>query len=143
MQFDPVDHGRRGSAELYLEEPSEITTIRDVLRPIEDGDSTIDVNLSVLPANRNRFNVDLLAGHPHFAIIEDRLSAAWQQLRARDTQGFRQTNWNNLLRNALHDRYDLAMYDLGPSLGSISQNNRYANTLYVLTLIVGSPLPRS
>jgi cellulose biosynthesis protein BcsQ len=110
------------AAALYLDSPGEVSTIRDVLRPIEDGDSTIDVDLTFLSADRNRFGVDLLAGHPHFAIIEDRLGAAWQQLRARDTQGFRQTNWNNLLREALQDRYDLAMYDLGPSLGSINRS---------------------
>jgi cellulose biosynthesis protein BcsQ len=114
--------GVEEAAELYLDSSTGITTIRDVLRPIEDGDSTIDVDLNVLRAVDNRFNVDLLAGHPHFAIIEDRLGAAWQQLRARDTQGFRQTNWNNLLREALSDKYDLAMYDLGPSLGSINRS---------------------
>jgi cellulose biosynthesis protein BcsQ len=112
------------AAELYLESDNapDITTIRDVLRPIEDGDSSIDPDLQVLSSELNRFKVDLLAGHPHFAIIEDRLGAAWQSLRARDTQGFRQTNWNNSLRESLHDKYDLAVYDLGPSLGSINRS---------------------
>lgn len=116
--------GVEQAAELYLEsdEAADITTIRDVLRPIEDGDSSIDNDLRVLSAGENRFKVDLLAGHPHFAIIEDRLGAAWQQLRARDTQGFRQTNWNNSLRQSIHDQYDLAIYDLGPSLGSINRS---------------------
>jgi cellulose biosynthesis protein BcsQ len=112
------------AAELYLEtdEAPRVTTIRDVLRPIEDGDSRIDPNLRVLSADRNRFRVDLLAGHPHFAIIEDRLGIAWQMLRGQDKQGFRQTNWNSLLCASLTDKYDLAIYDLGPSLGSINRS---------------------
>lgn len=115
--------GIDAAADLYLQPSSSgITTIRDVLKPIEDGDSTIDADVNALPASQNRFNVDLLAGHPHFAIIEDRLGTAWQQLRARETAGFRQTNWNNLLRESMNERYDLAIYDLGPSLGSINRS---------------------
>ena len=116
--------GVEEAAKLYLEsdDAADITTIRDLLKPIEEGDSSIDDDLSVLRAKDNRFKVDLLAGHPHFAIIEDRLGSAWQMLRARDTQGFRQTNWNNALRRSLHDKYDLAFYDLGPSLGSINRS---------------------
>jgi cellulose biosynthesis protein BcsQ len=116
--------GVEEAAELYLSntQPAPITTIRDVLRPIEDGDSSIDDDVRVLPAIANRFGVDLLAGHPHFAIIEDRLGLAWQMMRARDTQGFRQTNWNSSLCTSLADKYDLAIYDLGPSLGSINRS---------------------
>ena len=116
--------GVEDAAELYLsKDPTPpTTTIRDVLKPIEDGDSSIDIDLRVLPANANRFNVDLLPGHPHFAIIEDRLGLAWQMLRARDKQGFRQTNWNTALCASLQDKYDLAIFDLGPSLGSINRS---------------------
>lgn len=112
------------AAELYLsnEDSPAITTIRDVLKPIEDGDSTIDVDIRVLPANSNRFDVDLLPGHPHFAIIEDRLGTAWGELRARQKPGFRQTNWNSALSASLSEQYDLAIYDLGPSLGSINRS---------------------
>jgi cellulose biosynthesis protein BcsQ len=115
--------GVEEAAELYLSvDANSPTTIRDVLKPIEDGDSSIDVDLRVLPASDNRFNVDLLPGHPHFAIIEDRLGHAWQMLRARDKQGFRQTNWNTALCASLDDKYDLAIFDLGPSLGSINRS---------------------
>lgn len=115
--------GVEEAAELYLSnDASSPTTIRDVLKPIEDGDSSIDIDLRVLPASANRFKVDLLPGHPHFAIIEDRLGHAWQMLRARDKQGFRQTNWNTALCASLDDKYDLAIFDLGPSLGSINRS---------------------
>ncbi|EDW2259391.1 ParA family protein [Salmonella enterica] len=114
--------GVEGSAELYLSQENGISTIKDVLQPIEDGDSTINTDLTFLKASDNRFGVDLLPGHPYFAIIEDRLGAAWGQLRARDRQGFRQTNWNTLLCDFLSDKYDLVMFDLGPSLGSINRS---------------------
>lgn len=114
--------GVEASAELYLSTNNTISTIKDVLQPIEDGDSTINTNLTFLKSSENRFGVDLLPGHPYFAIIEDRLGAAWGQLRARDRQGFRQTNWNTLLCNHLEGKYDLVMFDLGPSLGSINRS---------------------
>jgi len=114
--------GVENSAELYLDPNPTISTIKDVLQPIEDGDSTINTELTFLKSSDNRFGVDLLPGHPYFAIIEDRLGVAWGQLRGRDRQGFRQTNWNTLLCNYLEDKYDLVMFDLGPSLGSINRS---------------------
>lgn len=110
------------SAELYLRKKKEISTIKDVLQPIEDGDSSINTNLKFLKAKDNRFGVDLLAGHPHFAIIEDQLGAAWGLVRGRQKQGFRQSNWNSLLCDFLSDKYDLVFFDLGPSLGSINRS---------------------
>lgn len=114
--------GVENSAGLYLDPNPTISTIKDVLQPIEDGDSTINTDLTFLKSSDNRFGVDLLPGHPYFAIIEDRLGVAWGQLRGRDRQGFRQTNWNTLLCNYLEDKYDLVMFDLGPSLGSINRS---------------------
>ncbi|WP_227722641.1 ParA family protein [Yersinia proxima] len=114
--------GVEKSAELYLNDNNQISTIKDLLSPIEDGDSSINTNLNFLLAKDNRFQVDLLAGHPFFAIIEDRLGTAWGQVRAREKQGFRQTNWNTLLCNHLEGKYDLVVYDLGPSLGSINRS---------------------
>lgn len=99
-----------------------ISTIKDVLQPIQDGDSGINTDLQFLQAKDNRFNVDLLPGHPEFAIIEDRLGIAWGQLKARETSGYRQTNWNTLLCKFLSDSYDIVFFDLGPSLGSINRS---------------------
>lgn len=114
--------GLEKSAEFYLSENKQISTIKDVLQPIEDGDSSINKNLTFLKSEDNRFGVDLLAGHPHFAIIEDQLGAAWGLVRGRQKQGFRQSNWNSLLCDYLSDKYDLVFFDLGPSLGSINRS---------------------
>jgi len=111
------------AADLYIDGGNGApSTIRDVLAPIEDGDSSINTDLIFHKAAENRFSIDLLPGHPHFAIIEDRLGAAWSQVKGRDKQGFRQTNWNTLLCAFLQDKYDLVIYDLGPSLGSINRS---------------------
>lgn len=98
-----------------------ITTIRDVLQPIEDGDSQISTNIKPILSSRNRFGVDVLPGHPGLSIIEDRLGAAWHDLLGGDIGGIRKTNWNTALCTELQDRYDVIFFDLGPSLGSINR----------------------
>lgn len=98
-----------------------ITTIRDILSPIEDGDAHISSVLQPILGSRNRFGVDVIPGHPGLSIIEDRLGAAWHDLLGGDIGGIRKTNWNTALGAALRDRYDIVLYDLGPSLGSINR----------------------
>jgi cellulose biosynthesis protein BcsQ len=98
-----------------------ITTIRDVLSPIEDGDSHISDKITPILSSKNRFGVDILPGHPGFSIVEDRLGAAWHELLGGDIGGIRKTNWNASLTSLLSDRYDIVLYDLGPSLGSINR----------------------
>jgi cellulose biosynthesis protein BcsQ len=100
---------------------SSISTIRDVLQPIEDGDSHISDKVQPILSSKNRFGVDLLPGHPGFSIIEDRLGAAWHDLLGGDIGGIRKSNWNTALCNVIRDKYDLVFFDLGPSLGSINR----------------------
>jgi cellulose biosynthesis protein BcsQ len=101
---------------------SRVTTIRDILQPIEDGDSHISNIISPILGSKNRFNVDLIPGHPGFSIIEDRLGAAWHDLLGGDIGGIRKTNWNTSLCRQILDKYDLTFFDLGPSLGSINRS---------------------
>ncbi|MBI0399302.1 ParA family protein [Cyclobacterium marinum] len=101
---------------------SEITTISDILQPVEDGDSTILETIVPINKSTNRFNVDLIPGHPTFSIIEDRLGSAWHELKGGDLGGIRKTNWNTSLVAQLKDRYDFVFFDLGPSLGSINRS---------------------
>lgn len=99
-----------------------INTIRDILQPIEDGDSHISNIIKPILGSKNRFNTDLIPGHPAFSIIEDRLGAAWHDLLGGDIGGIRKSNWNTSLCNHISDKYDLAFFDLGPSLGSINRS---------------------
>jgi cellulose biosynthesis protein BcsQ len=116
--------GEEFSTDLYWNKDSQnqVTTIRDVLQPIEDGDSQISTSITPIISSRNRFNVDLLPGHPSFSIIEDRLGAAWHDLRGGDIGGIRKTNWNTSFCSSIHGKYDFAFFDLGPSLGSINRS---------------------
>ncbi len=116
--------GEEYTTELYLKENqgNEITTIRNILQPIEDGDSNINEAVVPLKSSSNRFNVDLIPGHPGFSIIEDRLGAAWHDSFGGDLGGLRRTNWNTHLCSILKNKYDFVFFDLGPSLGSINRS---------------------
>lgn len=116
--------GENYAAELYFSDsvPGATTTISDILRPIEDGDSNISDSIIPIKSSDNRFGVDLIPGHPSFSIIEDRLGAAWHELMGGDIGGIRKTNWNTYLKRKIHSHYDYVLYDLGPSLGSINRS---------------------
>lgn len=117
--------GQEYSINLYWNGGSKeerVTTIRDILRPIEDGDASIDKEIRPIISSKNRFGVDVIPGHPGFSIVEDRLGQAWHDLLGGDIGGIRKTNWNTELSRALASRYDYVFYDLGPSLGSINRS---------------------
>jgi cellulose biosynthesis protein BcsQ len=116
--------GQEYATELYWNgnNANNVTTISDILQPIEDGDSKINDNIIVVKSSQTRFNVDLIPGNPKFSIIEDRLGAAWHELLGGDIGGIRKTNWNTLLIERLKNSYDFIFFDLGPSLGSINRS---------------------
>lgn len=116
--------GQEFASELYLdqESPSQITTISDILQPIEDGDSKISDSFVPIKSSDTRFNVDLIPGNPKFSVIEDRLGSAWHDLLSGDVGGIRKTNWNTLLIEKIKNNYDYVFYDLSPSLGSINRS---------------------
>lgn len=116
--------GQEFATELYWEQnpPSQITTISDILQPIEDGDSRISDVFVPIKSSETRFNVDLVPGNPKFSIIEDRLGSAWHDLLGGDVGGIRKTNWNSSLIEKIKNNYDFVFYDLGPSLGSINRS---------------------
>jgi cellulose biosynthesis protein BcsQ len=116
--------GEEYSTNLYFSDDhnKKVSTISGILQPIEDGDSTISQEIIPIKSSENRFDVDLIPGHPSFSIIEDRLGAAWHDLQGGDLGGIRKTNWNTFLREKIKDRYDFVLYDLGPSLGSINRS---------------------
>ena len=116
--------GQEFAIELYWEQTisSQITTISDILQPIEDGDSKISSDFIPIKSSETRFNVDLIPGNPKFSIIEDRLGSAWHELLGGDIGGIRKTNWNTFLIDKIKNNYDFVFYDLGPSLGSINRS---------------------
>jgi cellulose biosynthesis protein BcsQ len=102
--------------------PSPAQTLFDVLQPIAQGDSSITRTITPLLGSRNRFKVDLIPGHPRLATLEDLLSQAWVNFGGGDLGGARKTNWNSELTTVLDERYDLAFFDVGPSLGALNRS---------------------
>ena len=96
-------------------------TILDVVRPIQLGDASIDTDPHPLLSSDTRFGVDVLAGHPRLSIIEDVLSQAWSEAAGGTIGGIRKSNWCASLCSALAQRYDIAFFDIGPSLGSLNR----------------------
>lgn len=96
-------------------------TIIDVVRPIELGDADIQVGVPPMLSSQNRFGVDLIPGHPRMSIVEDLLSRAWGETLGGDIGGIRRTNWVSALLAEYEDRYDVIIFDVGPSLGSLNR----------------------
>lgn len=96
-------------------------TIIDLLQPIEDGDAGIKSGIKPVKSSLNRFTVDILPGHPRMSIIEDLLSRAWSEAIGGEVGGIRKTNWVSSLITEYEDNYDLIVFDVGPSLGSLNR----------------------
>lgn len=98
------------------------TTIAELMRPIQEGDSEVSNKFVPIGKERNRFGCDLIAGHPSFSFLEDKLSLAWSDVSAGEIGGYRKTNWARHLCAHVSDLYDLVLFDVGPSLGAINRS---------------------
>jgi cellulose biosynthesis protein BcsQ len=96
-------------------------TLLQVVRPISDGDASINTSIEPLSRSDNRFEVDIIPGHPRMSVVEDQFSQAWAGTRAGDIGGLRRTNWASQLCATVGRDYDLVFFDLGPSLGSLNR----------------------
>lgn len=72
--------------------------------------------------NSVRFGVDLLPGHPRFALREDLLARDWSETLTGKDRGLQTTYAFRHLLNQLAPEYDLIMVDMGPSLGAINRS---------------------
>lgn len=100
---------------------SEGKTVMGSLRNIRAGDSTLDTAAFTVHRGE-RFDVDVLAGHPSLSIFEDILSEAWTKFRGGEVAGARRTVWLRSLREFLGDRYEVIIVDVSPSLGAINRS---------------------
>ncbi|WP_026157098.1 AAA family ATPase [Corynebacterium capitovis] len=96
-------------------------TVYNLFIPLREGEPEIDSDVPVYRSER--FGVDVLAGHPNLSQIEDVMSAAWQTALGRETASFRRVHWAGQLVSAMEraDRYDMVMFDVGPSLGPFNR----------------------
>jgi cellulose biosynthesis protein BcsQ len=92
------------------------------LQPIIAGDASIEKQFTTATPGSNRFGVSLLPGHPQIALLEDKLSQTWTTYVGGDLGGARVSNWNTQLLALLRSRYDLIVFDVGPSLGALNRS---------------------
>lgn len=106
---------------LYLGSSPTTRTLFDYLSPIEAGEPAIAGPVSPSLGCMNSFGTDLIPGHPKMALVEDKLSSAWNDLQAGTPSGYRISNWCSQMFESLHDRYDYVLFDVGPSLGALNR----------------------
>lgn len=109
----------------YLKSESDtihVDTLLDVLSPLSAGEPHPRMKVEPAPMRLNRFGVDLLPGHPKVALLEDKLSRNWTDFLGGDLGGARVTNWNTQFLTQFDDRYDLIVFDIGPSLGALNRS---------------------
>lgn len=102
---------------MYFYDETSSFTINSVIRPLSLGKGySRDLNVSRSP----RFGVDVLPGDPRLALTEDLLAKDWGSAIGGDARGVRTTLlFAELLKRCEH--YDLVLFDVGPSLGSINR----------------------
>lgn len=118
--------------DIYVSPTTTYKTLYSCLKPLELGEPSIDDDVIPILASTNRFLTDIIPGHPKMSIIEDRLSDAWSDLQGRDIRGYRITNWCAGLLAAIESRYDLVVFDVGPSLGALNRSVILASD-YIVT----------
>jgi cellulose biosynthesis protein BcsQ len=100
----------------------EIDSLKQVLLPLIGGDASLKSHHKIAAPSTNKFGISVLPGHPHVALLEDRLSTNWTQFMGGDLGGARVSNWNTQLLSHLSQQYDLIIYDVGPSLGALNRS---------------------
>ncbi|BCM07127.1 phage-related regulatory protein [Ralstonia solanacearum] len=72
--------------------------------------------------NSERFGVDLIPGHPSFALREDLISNDWGDSLLGRERGLQTTFTFKYLLDQVSSNYDYAFIDMGPSLGAINRS---------------------
>lgn len=109
-------------------------TLLDVIKPIRDGEAEISRHVAPILSSRNRFRIDLLPGHPEMSVLEDLLGESWGKIKAGDVGSFRRSNWAKALLDHFSDRYDLVVFDLGPSLGALNRTVMLATHFFLVPM---------
>ena len=119
---------------LYENEYLIKSTLYYILKSIEDGEPSINKDYAVIEKAKSKYKTDMIAGHPRLSMLEDRLSDSWNKLGSGDIGGVRVTNWMNQLLLHIQDKYDIAIVDVGPSLGALNRSVLLASNYFLAPL---------
>jgi len=108
--------------DIYLANNQAYQTLFSFVKPLAEGEPKISLEGNPLIGSQNSYHTDIIPGHPSMSVIEDILSDAWSKTKSGDIGGIRVTNWCNYLLNNFSDRYDLIIFDVGPSLGALNRS---------------------
>lgn len=106
---------------IYLKDSKE-TTLLSFLQPISIGEASLNLANLPFPKEKNRYEIDIIPGHPRLSFMEDKLSENWRNCTAGDIGGFRITNWVKSIGNHFSSNYDFIIFDVGPSLGALNRS---------------------
>lgn len=112
---------------------SERESILFALSNIQDGDSEIKDGFKLHKSNR--FNINVLAGHPSLAAIEDDFSSSWVDFKAGKPGGARRSAWLRQLCARIDSDY--IIIDMGPSLGALNRSTLLACDYFVTPVEAG------
>lgn len=107
---------------IYFNENGMSKTLYSYLKPFEMGEPGLQLPTEPILGTNNRYNTDIIPGHPSMSVIEDHLSDAWTALQGSQIGGYRITNWCHHLVSDLAGRYDIIVFDVGPSLGALNRS---------------------
>lgn len=111
----------------YFYEETSSFTIYNVIRPLSLGKGySKDLSVSKSP----RFHVDVLPGDPRLALTEDLLAKDWGAAIGGDARGIRTSLMFAELMSRCQE-YDVVLFDVGPSLGSINRAVLIASDYFV------------
>lgn len=107
-------------------------TIDSIIRPLAIGKG---YSKRLSPRRSRAFGLDVVPGDPRLALTEDLLATDWVQAVSGNTRGLRTSFvFSNLLQRCSH--YDLVMFDMGPSLGSINRAVLLATDFFVTPMSI-------
>lgn len=116
----------------YFYEETSSFTIHNIIRPLSLGKGySRDLSVTASP----RFGVDVLPGDPRLALTEDLLAKDWGSAVGGDSRGMRTTlMFAELMRRC--DHYDIVLFDVGPSLGSINRAVLLASDFFIAPMSI-------
>lgn len=100
--------------------------------PIKKGKGNF-INPNIVRSER--FQVDLIVGHPKLALTEDLLASDWSSTKSGEPRGFRTTFAMAELFN-FNRTYDYILIDMGPSLGALNRAILLCSDYFLMPLSV-------